>query len=327
MAKLNKKSKIDVSFLILNYNGKKLLKIALDSIKKLNFKGTYDVIIVDNNSTDGSQEFLRKNYPYAKLVENKENLGTSGTNSGLPFCKGKYIFFLNNDVELEKNCLKILYDFIEKDPKIGVVAPQSINYYNKKIRSGGYWISRSFYAGHYLSDGNDKIKEIPYAGLFLLRKGVVDKLGYLFDPDYFIYSEDLDFCLRTRLIGYKLFFVPKATIYHMHAATIGKQQSHKVIFYIERNLFSTFLKIFSIRTRLFLLPYILIMRLIAIAKDLVKFQFKSAFSRINALFWILTHLSLINKKRKKLQKLRKIKDEEILKLFSEKYLLKAQPPL
>jgi len=159
--------KIHVSLIILNYNGKKLLKIILDSVKKLNFKGNIEVIVVDNNSTDGSREFLGKNYPHVKIAKNDKNLGTSGTNSGLTLAKGKYIFFLNNDIELEKNSLKILYDALENDPSIGVAAPKSINYYDRNVQSGGYWISRSFYAGHYLSDGNENPTEVPYAGIFM----------------------------------------------------------------------------------------------------------------------------------------------------------------
>ena len=322
-----KKQKIDVSFLILNYNGKKLLKIILDSIKKLNFKGKFEIIIVDNNSTDGSQKFLRNKHPSIKLVQNKKNLGTSGTNSGLPYCKGKYIFFLNNDVEVEKDCLKILYNFIEKNPKVGIVAPQSINFYDRNIKSGGYWISKAFYAGHFLSDGKHVIKEIPYGGMFLLRKEILDKLGYLFDPDYFIYSEDLDFCLRTWLIGCKVMFIPKAIVYHMHAATIKKQANYKMTYFMERNILSTFLKIFSFKSLVLLLPYIAMMRFLALIKDLLRLQFMNIFSRIKAFLWILFHLHIIIKKRSKLQKMRKVSDREILKLFSEKYLLKPQPPL
>ena len=224
--------KIIVSILIINYNGKHLLKILLDSIKKSYFRN-YEVIIVDNNSIDGSQDFIKKNYKNVRLVQNNENSGTSGINSGLPYCRGKSIFYLNNDIEIGKNAIKILYNVIKSDPSIGLVAPRIINFYDRNIKSGGYWISKSFYAGHYIQDEN-KIKnqstiELPYAGVFLFRKEIAIKLGYMFDPHYFIYSEDLDFCLRARLLGYKIIFAPDAVIYHMHAATIGKQKSYKSI--------------------------------------------------------------------------------------------------
>ena len=321
------KKNVDVSFLILNYNGKNLTKILLDSIKKQDFKGTYEVIIVDNNSTDGSPDFFKKKYPYVKIVQNKENLGTSGINSGLPSCKGDYIFYLNNDIELEKGSLKILYDTIQKDSSISIIAPKHINYYNRKLESGGYWISRSFYAGHHKVETSEKIREVPYAGVFLFRKEIVNKLGYFFDPDYFIYSEDLDFCLRSRLLGYKVVFVPTSIIYHMHAATIGKEEKYKLTFFIERNTISTFLKILSIKSIILLLPYVVLMRILAIIRDISRFQFRNAFARIKAIFWIIFHFGILYKKRSKLQKLRKIKDKELLRFFSEKYLLKPVVPV
>lgn len=322
-----KQKKTQVSFLILNYNGKNLLKIILDSINKLNFKGNFEIIIVDNNSTDGSQEFLRNNYPYVKIVQNKENLGTSGINSGLPSCRGDYIFYLNNDIELEKNSLKILYGVIQKDTSIGIVAPKHVNYYNRKLKSGGYWISRSFYAGHHKAETSEKTREVPYAGVFLFRKEIIDKLGYFFDPDYFIYSEDIDFCLRSRLLDYKVVFAPASIIYHMHAATIGKEENYKLTFFIERNTISTFIKIVSLKSIILLFPYVALMRVLAIIRDISRFQFRNAFARIKAVFWIIFHFGILYKKRFKLQKLRKIKDKELLRFFSEKYLLKPMVPV
>ena len=317
-----------VSILIINYNGKHLLKIILDSIKKLSFQN-YEIVVVDNNSTDGSQDFIKKNYKKVIIVQNDENLGTSGINSGLPYCNGKYIFYLNNDIQLEKNCLSILYEIIESNPSIGLVAPRIINFYNRNIKSGGYWLSRSFYAGHYLQDKtkakNKALVEIPYAGVFLFRKEIAAKLGYLFDHHYFIYAEDLDFCLRARLLGYKVVLAPDAVIYHMHAATIGKQKSYKSVYFLERNLLSTFLKVLSFKSILVLSPYVVAMRFLAVIRNILRFQFMNALARIRAILWVLLHSNIIYEKRLKLQKMRKVNDKELLRLFSEKYLFKSKP--
>lgn len=322
----SKKKSIDVSFLILNYNGKRLLKIILDSIKRIEFHGRYDVIVVDNHSTDGSREFMMKNYPYVKIIENRENLATSGINPGLRHCSGKYIFYLNNDIELGNDCLQILYDILEKNPDAGLVAPRHVNYYDRNLQSGGFWISRSFYAGH-IQAGNhiDKtVREVPYAGVFLFRKDVTDILGYLFDPDYFIYSEDLDFSLRARLVGYKILFAPNAVIYHMHAATIGRLDNSRLTFLIERNTLSTFFKVMSLRNIILLLPYVFLMRIAALARDAVTFNFRTFAARLRAFAWVASHSGLIVKKRRQLQKLRKADDSEILGLFSERYIFKKQ---
>ncbi len=313
--------KIIVSVVIVNYNGKNLLKTILESLKKSSFKD-YETIVVDNNSTDGSQEFIRKNYKNVKLVVNKKNLGYSGINSALKYCRGKYILFLNNDMEIDKDCIKKLLRTIEKDNKIGMTAPKLVNYYNKKLGSEGTWISRAFYNGHIASNGN--IKEIPYLGVGFIRKDIAKKFGYIFDPDYFIYAEDADLGLRLRLLGYKVVFVPQAVLYHMHAVTTKKSKAHKMTFLMERNLLMTFFKVLSLKNIILFLPYVLIMRVIALIRDIIVLRFANVFSRLKAILWVIFNFSLIYKKRKKLQKLRKVNDNFVLKVFSEKYLFKKR---
>ena len=83
--------KPEVSVVIVNYNGKHLLKDALDSVENIKFKETFETIVVDNNSSDGSSDFIKKNYKKVILVKNPSNLGYSGINSALRFCKGRFI--------------------------------------------------------------------------------------------------------------------------------------------------------------------------------------------------------------------------------------------
>ena len=308
---------VKVSIVFANYNGKDLLKAALDSINSKENKN-YEVIAVDNGSTDGSVDFIKKNYKHVKIIENKKNLGYVGINSALAYCKGKYILFLNNDIRMDRNCIKELLRFIEKDDKIGMAAPRLINYYNKSLKSGGTWVSRSFYSGHIA--GKEEIKEIPYLGVGLIRRDIAEKFGYIFDPDYFIYAEDVDLGLRLRLIGCKTVFVPKAIIYHAHAATTKKFASSKTTFLLERNMLTTFFKILSLKNILLLLPYVFLIRLFAIIKDVLALNLKNAFSRIKAILWIAFNFNIVYKKRKALQKLKKADDKFILEVFSEKYL-------
>ena len=314
--------KILVSIVIINYNGKYILKTALTSINKLSNISQCKITVVDNNSSDGSVEFLKKHYKSIKIVQNKKNLGYTGINSALPYCKGKYILFLNNDIEIDKNCVKELISVIEKDNKIGMVAPRLINYYNKKLKSGGTWVSRSFYTGH--MSGNTKIKEIPYLGVGLIRKDIVNKFGYLFDKDYFIYAEDLDLGLRLRLLGYKVVFVPKAVLYHMHAVTTNKSQKFKLTFLLERNSLITYLKILSVKNILLFMPYIFLMRLMAIVKDLLSFKFMNIFARLAAVFWVIGNFGTIMEKREKLQAMRKASDKFLLQVFTEKLLFSSK---
>lgn len=311
-----------VSIVIVNYNGKDLLESLLKSISKLNYKD-YEVIVVDNNSTDGSQEFVKKNKKI-KLVENKKNLGYSGINYAIKYCKGEYILFLNNDMELDKSSLNELVKTIESDKNVAMAAPRLVNFYDKKIKSGGTWLSRAFYNGHIKGTANEKAKEIPYLGVGLIRKDFVDLFGYLFDPDYFIYGEDVDLGLRIRLAGSKALFEPKAMMYHMHSITMQKSNKSFSTYLMERNLLITFFKNLELKNIVLFLPYVKLMRFIAIMKDILTLRFDLAFARIKALFWVLFNLNKILRKRSETQKFRKADDYYILKVFSEKYLFKEK---
>ena len=313
---------MEVSIVIVNYNGKHLLKTCIDSLYNAKLIETCEIIIVDNNSYDGSIEFIKKSYKKVKIIQNKENLGYSGINSTIPFCKGRYILFLNNDIKMDKNCIKKLLETIKNDDKTGMTAPRLINYYDKGMVSGGTWLSRSFYNGHFF--GNDKSIEIPYLGVGLVRKDLVKKLGYIFDPDYFIYGEDVDLGLSLRLMGYKVVFFPDAIIHHMHAMTTKSFEKGRTTFLLERNMLTTFFKILSLKNIIVFLPYVIFVRVIALIRDIISFRFSNAFARIKAIFWIIFNFNTIYKKRKKIQKLRTVDDKFLLKVFSEKYLFKKK---
>ena len=309
-----------VSIVVVNYNGKEFLKKTLDSIYRQNFK-SYELIVVDNASTDSSVEFIRKNYPNVIIVQNNKNQGYVGINSALGFCNGRYIVFLNNDIKLEINCLKELIK-AAKSTGAAMLAPKIVNFYDKSLKSGGTWVSRAFYSGHIKGDGNEKIREIPYMGIGMIDRVVTDMFGYLFDNDYFIYAEDLDLGLRLRLLGLKVIFVPKAVIYHMHSATMVKTKDYKRTYLMERNLLMTFIKIFSLKGILTHLPYITAVRVIAVSKDFITLRFMNGFARIFAAFWVITHIRQVLKKRKGLQNSRKMSDKFVLEVFSERELFR-----
>lgn len=310
-----------VSILIVNYNGKVLLKKCLDSIRRLADKN-YEVIVVDNNSADGSVQFLRSKCKSVKIVQNKKNLGYCGINAGIESCRGKYIFFTNNDISLGKNCLKRLAEALDADESIGIASPKMVNYFNKSLKSCGTWVSRCFYNGHFKCR-HDSAKEIPYNGIALIRKSIVNKFGYLFDDDYFVYAEDLDLGLRARLLGYRVVHVPDAVVYHMHSATLKKNKKYKLTYLMERNLLRTFAKIFSVENIMIFLPYVLAMRLIAVLKDILSLNFMNAGARVAAMLNVMVNIRCLAKKRSFIQRLRKMDDNFLLRVFSERYLFSS----
>ena len=205
-----------------------------------------------------------------------------------------------------------------------MAAPRLVNFYNKTLKSGGTWVSRAFYNGHIKGNGESNVKEIPYLGVGLIKKDFVDRFGYLFDSDYFIYAEDLDLGLRIRLNGKKTIFDPDAIIYHIHARTTEKISKSFPTYLMERNSLITFFKILSLKNIIFYLPYVFGIRLFAGIMDTLTLNFNNALARIKAILWIIFHINLIIKKRKETQKFRKADDKFILKVFSEKYLFKKK---
>lgn len=314
-----------VSVVIPTFNGLEILKICLPSVLKQSYpKNRYEIILVDNASKDGTAKYVKKKYPSVKIVQNIKNMGYVGINSAIGLCKGKYVYFINNDITMNRDCIKNLVNAIEKDDSIAMAVHNTVNYYDKKLVSGGTWVSRAMYCGHFpKTDGSNASVEIPYMGGGMIRKSIIGKFGYLFDPDYFIYAEDLDLGLRIRLLGMRTMLVFDAVNYHMHALTMKKYSSQsRNTFLLERNLLMTFFKIFSAGTILMLLPYVLLLRVLTVSKDLLTLKFRNALARISAIFWVIFNFRLIAKKRSQVQRLRKASNRYIMKIFTEKYLLK-----
>ena len=314
-----------VSLVVVNYNGASILGQCLASLARANYpKDRYEIIVVDNASTDNSLDIVKK-FSGVNLIQNPSNMGYVGVNSCMDTVKGKYVFVLNNDMEMEKNCLKAMVSVFEKDDAIGVVAPKFVNYFSRDIESSGTWVSRSFYTGHYIDKEEvQAVKDIPYLGIEMVRTDLVKRFGYIYDPDYFIYAEDLDLSLRFKLMGYKTMYVPSAMVFHMHAATTKKSSSIFTTFLMERNLMTTFFKILSVKNILLFSPYVFGMRIISMLKDLVTLNFKGVYAKIKAVLWVISHIPMIYRKRKETQSFRKVSDKDVLSIFSEKHLFKKK---
>jgi GT2 family glycosyltransferase len=218
-----------ISIVIPNFNGIKILKKCLNSVKNQKIP-YYEVIIVDNASTDGSVEYLKNNYPEFTLIVNKENLGfATAVNQGIKSSKGEYIFLLNNDTELEVKCISNLINCIEKDETIFGVSSKMIQFQDRnRIDNAGdeYTI-----LGWTRKVGNNKSTKLYYsereifsacAGAALYRKNVFDIIGY-FDEKFFAYMEDVDISYRARIYGFKCIYCPDAVVYHRTSATSGSK--------------------------------------------------------------------------------------------------------
>ena len=317
--------KPNVSFVILSHNDGNLVVNAIKSIKNLKSKYSFDIFVVDNGSKDSTIDIIKKKYKNINIIKLPKNIGTAAYDKAIKISKSKYIFFTGCDVELKEDMLDKLVEFLENNENVVQVTPKYIKYNNRdKIDLGGTWLSKSFYSGTFKDNtlGN-KNTEIPYIGTGLIRHDFIKKFGYLFDNDYFFYGEDVDLGLRIRILGYKIYYIPSSIVYHFGSASRKIHKPYYLTYLMERNLLRTFPKILSVKNIILLSPYVLLMRLFAIFKDLIRLDIKSVFGRILAIIWIIFNLNSILKKRNRIQKMRKVKDKILLSLFSEKYLFKA----
>jgi len=209
----------NISIVVLNYNGRGVLEKCLSSLFHVNYPN-FSVIVVDNNSIDGSLESAKSKFSKATFIKNKQNLGfASGSNVGIRFSLehgADLVLLLNNDTEVEADFLSFLVETFKKDEKVGIVSPLIFKGDSKKIWfSGGKidWLRMK--TKHIVSEEMKKSFSSDFITgcSMLVRKEVFGKIGLL-DEDFFLYWEDADFSIRTRRAGFKLLVVPASRIKH-----------------------------------------------------------------------------------------------------------------
>lgn len=241
---------MDLSVVIVSYNTKELLAKCLKSLK-VSIPEKSEVFVVDNNSHDGSQEEVKRNFSWVKLIENNKNLGFSKANNiALYKAQGKFILILNPDTELEKNTLDKLLEFFKSKPKnVGMLTCRvelSSGELDKDCRRRfpTPWTAFTHFSGLSRLFAKSRIFDSYYygykpenieteveacAGAFMLIKSEALKNVGLFDEDYFFYGEDLDLCYRFLSKGYKIIYTPIVKITHYKGVASGIKEHSKHI--------------------------------------------------------------------------------------------------
>ncbi len=228
-------SDTSISICIVSYQTRQYLSRCLKSIYAHPPRRSFEVIIADNGSTDGTGEWLQGEFPQVKVIQNTQNLGyTAAMNQALRLATGEYLVQLNPDTEVEQGAFDTLADFLDVHPEVGICGPKVLNpdgtlqrscrrgestplavmahfsgldrLFPQNPRFAQYWLS--YYP-------EDEIH--PVAGVsgscMMIRRQVVDQIGYL-DERFFAYQEDADYCFRARQAGWKVMYVPTAKILH-----------------------------------------------------------------------------------------------------------------
>ncbi len=220
-----------INIIIPNLNGKNLLPICLDSLRKQTFKN-FDITVVDNASTDGSVELLRDRYPEVRVLGLDKNHGFAlPVNRGIEATGGEFVALLNNDVEVDPKWLEELYRALVEHPEVGSCQPKLFWYRDrKKINVLGIRMNMD---GEVESIGWGEIDQGQYeemkyvfgvnAGAALYKRKLFEDIG-LFDEIFFASFEDVDLSFRAQLAGYKALYVPPAIAYHRVGETIRRRR-------------------------------------------------------------------------------------------------------
>ena len=219
-----------ISIIIVNWNTAELLENCLASILADPPTSPFEVWVVDNASSDDSLRMVREKFPQVHVIENRENLGfASANNQAIQRCAGNYVLLLNPDTLVKSGALQALRDFLEKTPKAGAAGARILNpdgslqisSWPRPTLSRELW--RLFHLDSVLPYAEYPLTkweanqaqdvDLLLGACLLLRKDVLDQVGLL-DEDYFIYSEEIDLCVRIQRAGWRLFWVPEAEVVH-----------------------------------------------------------------------------------------------------------------
>ena len=246
----------DVSIVIVSYNARPHLARALGAVAAL----PYEVIVVDNASTDGSADFVRTRFPGVRLLALPENLGFArGNNAGIRLATGRYFLLMNSDAWPTPGGIEKLVAYADRSARAAVVGPRLLNpdgsvqrsvrafptlwrlateyFFLRKLAPRSRLLN-SFYASGFDHDSERDVDWVKGAVL-LLRREAIEQVG-AFDPDFFIFSDEVDLCYRLRLAGWSARFYPRAEFFHVGGVSTGPQWSR-----LQRELLRGHLRFFA----------------------------------------------------------------------------------
>ena len=261
--------KIDLSICIVSWNTEIPLKECLRSIFERTKEISYEVFVVDNASKDGTARMVREHFPDVSLIVNHENRGfAAANNQAVRLAKGRHVIFQNPDTVVLGDALQTMVQFMDAHPEAGAVgckllnADGSIQRSTKRLLTSNIILYDNTILGrlpflrgklkrykmtHFSFDRVEEVDAVSGAAL-LMRKSVLDEAG-LMDEGYFMFFEEMDLCRRVTLKGYKIYFVPTASIIHFGGAS-RHQNANKLVRVSEESMMR-YLSKFESRRRLF----------------------------------------------------------------------------
>ncbi|MDF5735649.1 MULTISPECIES: glycosyltransferase family 2 protein [unclassified Nostoc] len=244
---MTRKQPITVSIILVNYNGLEVLPDCLNSIKKFIDIPAYEIIVVDNASSDGSFELIVEKFPEVSLIRQATNRGFgAGNNAGAKVANGEFLFLLNTDTIVISNILPHLIELIQSDPQVGIIGPKLLNHdgtlqisVSPALGIKGEYQARRLHRDYQnISQQNlieQKFQEIQEVDIVVgaacfMRSSLFHKLGG-FDENFFMYFEESDLCQRAQYQGYKIIYTPDVSLIHLKGYSIQKAANIMAIEY------------------------------------------------------------------------------------------------
>ena len=294
------------SVVVLNYNAGDLLLDCIESLFKTK-NCEYELIVVDNASTDNSHKKCKKKFPEIKLIENRTNVGyCEGNNIGIKEAKGDFIAILNPDTKVEPNWLD---ELIKAHTKYGdcLYQPKILAFEDKMFESAGnmlHLFGFGYPRGRGIVDIGqyDKPEQIGYASgaCLFTSSNLLNQIG-LFDPFLFLYHDDLDLGWRAAQLGIKSYYIPSAIIYH--AGSYNYKWKARKFFWLERNRHYCLLTHYSKKTFCKMLPALIIVEMMVIffclSKGFIKVKIKA-------------YIDIIKNRKRVSEKYRQLEDKKII---------------
>lgn len=309
---------MDLSFIILNWNTKDLTIGCIESIIEDNLEIKYEIIVIDNASSDGSVEEIRERFPNVFIHRNEFNLGFSKANNiGIEISKGKYVCLLNSDIKIKPICFSPIIEYMKNNQDTGILGPRILNMdgsfqatcrrmpnlWNNFIEAIGLhnlFPKSRLFSGEFIFLEMQKEPcevEVLTGCFWFINRKALDEVGLLDDMFYF-YGEDKDFSFRFKNAGWKVIFFPMSEAYHLFAASssknpekylIEKQKAHFQL--LNKHYSPSHRRVMKVLRMLYLLTRIIVKPIIALVFFRKKIRRDSALleshASLKALSWII----------------------------------------
>lgn len=312
-----------VTVVIVHFDEEEYLQTCVNSILA-STHSHIECIVVDN----GKHCLAWLKEQNVVLIKNKANLHFAAScNIGIQQAKGEYVFVMNDDIEVEPDCIARLLRVARQHPEAGICSPKMLDYYQRSVFHSsaaggaldvlGYPFARGRVFDTVETDSGQyatpQLLEVFWgsgAALFA-RKDIVAQAG-LFDPDFLFYMEEIDLCWRVHLLGYTIFYVPDARIYHIGGVNLKRKDMFRM-YLLHRNSLIMMLKNYGWQALMLLFPIRLLIELVTLGLAMLTFRSNRVLAIARTFQYIARHFRSIAAKRRAIQRKRKVDDQAIFR--------------